>query len=146
MCDSARLYNCARCQCQAIICRRCDRGNHYCSPECAGQSRQEKQREAALRYQRSLKGRHRHAQRQQRYRQRQKEKVTHQCSVQLGAYDLLTTVHKTLVCELKKPLVDKKAGIVCHFCGCHCDDKLRWTFLYRQSTRLPTFSLPSITT
>ena len=31
MCRSARLYNCVRCHCQAIICSHCDYGNRYCS-------------------------------------------------------------------------------------------------------------------
>ncbi|MCU7940734.1 MAG: hypothetical protein KZQ64_00825 [gamma proteobacterium symbiont of Bathyaustriella thionipta] len=68
MCDSARLYNCERCHKQVIICSHCDHGNIYCNDGCAWYSRQEKQREAAHRYQSSHKGRQSHARRQQRYR------------------------------------------------------------------------------
>ena len=89
MCRSARLYNCARCHHQVIICSHCDRGNIYCSGHCSTQSRLEKQQEANCRYQSTAKGRHGHATRQQHYRQRQKQKVTYQGSVDLAAYDLL---------------------------------------------------------
>ena len=30
---SARLYHCARCHCQVILCRRCDRGQVYCADD-----------------------------------------------------------------------------------------------------------------
>ena len=89
MCRSARLYNCARCHHQVIICSHCDRGQSYCSGTCSIQSRREKQQEANGRYQSTVKGRHFHATRQQQYRQRQKQKVTYQGSVNLASYDLL---------------------------------------------------------
>ena len=140
MCYSGRLYNCVRCQRQVIICRHCDRGNIYCSGECTKQSRHEKQQEAAERYQSSHKGRQRHAQRQRQYRQRQqqshqwqKEKVTHQGSPELAAYDSITTGLKTEIPRSDSPLCSKKAGFVCHFCGVQCSDYLRWDFLHRKS-------------
>ena len=89
MCRTARLFNCARCRCQVVICRHCDCSHRYCSANCAQLSRMDKQREAAIRYQLSLKGRRAHAIRQQRYRERQKEKVTHQSSPKQSFNDLL---------------------------------------------------------
>ena len=140
MCDSARLYHCVRCQRQVIICSHCDRGNIYCSGGCSEQSRHKKQQKAAQRYQSSHKGRQRHAQRQRQYRQRQqqsrqwrKEKVTHQGSPQLAAYDSITTGLKT---ERIRPITSsfsKKTKWVCHFCGAQCGEYLRWDFLHRRS-------------
>ncbi len=140
MCHSGRIYNCVRCQHQVIICRHCDRGNIYCSGDCAKQSRHEKQQEAADRYQSSHKGRQRHAQRQRQYRQRQrqsrrwpKEKVTHQGSPELTAYDSITTGLKAEMIQPIAPPFSKKAQWVCHFCGAQCGDSLRWSFLHRRN-------------
>ena len=133
MCRSARLYNCARCHCQVIICSHCDRGNHYCSRECAVQSRREKQHEAGAGYQSSAKGRHLHAMRQQRYRQRQKEKVTHQCSPELAPYDLLLVEPKRVTTRIKKQPLTEGSRFYCHFCGCRCSEQIRWEFLHQQN-------------
>jgi len=74
-----RLFSCARCRKQVLICRFCDRGNIYCSVACSRRSRQESVRRASRRYQRNPFGARNHARRQQAYRDRQK-KVTHQGS------------------------------------------------------------------
>ena len=66
----ARLYLCARCRAQVILCSRCDRGNRYCGRQCRHQAREQARREAAQRYQRSWSGRIAHAQRSRRWRQR----------------------------------------------------------------------------
>jgi len=68
---SHRLYNCARCAALVRICRRCDRGNRYCTAGCAGLRRGESLRRAGRRYQRSRPGACRHAARQARWRARQ---------------------------------------------------------------------------
>ena len=139
MCHSGRIYNCVRCQHQVIICSHCDRGNIYCSGDCAKQSRHEKQHKAAERYQSSHTGRQLHAQRQHQYRQRQqqsrqsqKEKVTHQGSPVQTACDSITTGLKTEIPRPVSHFVSKKAGSVCHFCGVQCE-YLRWDFLHRRS-------------
>jgi len=85
MACSARVYLCARCRCQVLICSHCDRGQRYCAGGCAGAARRESLQGAGQRYQGSRRGRHRHAERQRRYRQRQREKVTHQGSPGAGA-------------------------------------------------------------
>ena len=112
---SARIYNCARCHCQVIICSHCDRGNRYCAGNCTVQSRQEKKRDARARYQSSPKGRHSHTKRQQRYRQQQKEKVTHQCSPKLPPYDSLFVEPKTVTTHIKKRHLVKRSRFYCHF-------------------------------
>jgi hypothetical protein len=84
--ESARLYVCARCREQVIICRCCDRGQRYCAGACAAAARKEAQRAAGRRYQQSLRGRRQHAQRGQRYRENRRtaQKVTHQGDVAMG--------------------------------------------------------------
>jgi len=139
MCRSARLYNCARCHHQVIICSHCDRGNVYCSGQCAKQSRLEKQQQANGRYQSTAKGKHCHATRQQHYRQRQKQKVTYQGSVDLALYDLLLAEpegDKTVKKAAISPLLTDKSAHVCHFCGCRCVQQLRWVFLHQQASQV----------
>ncbi len=85
----ARLYLCARCRVQVVLCSRCDRGNRYCGPACGRQARDEAQREAARRYQQSRRGRVAHARRSGQWRRRRAaaggagdgaQNVTHQGS------------------------------------------------------------------
>lgn len=72
----ARLYLCARCRVQVVLCSRCDRGNRYCGTLCRRQSRQEARSQTAQRYQRSWRGRIAHAQRSRRWRQRRAARET----------------------------------------------------------------------
>lgn len=86
--DSARLFLCARCRTQVVLCSGCDRGNRYCGRACSRQARDVARREAASRYQRSHRGRAAHAQRTRCWRERaavrdegddsEPENVTHQ--------------------------------------------------------------------
>ena len=73
---SARLFLCAGCRAQALICSCCDRGQIYCAGECGPLARRRGQRAAGARYQTSRRGRRAHAERARRYRAR-REKVTH---------------------------------------------------------------------
>ena len=82
MTSTGRFYLCQRC-------RRCDRGQIYCSDACSKAARCEVLRASGRRYQQSSKGRFKHAERAHRYRQR-KNKVTHQGSTTLAQGDLLT--------------------------------------------------------
>ena len=157
MCRSARIYVCARCNCNVMICSHCDRGNIYCSGECAAQARKEKQTKTQKSYQNTPEAHSLHALRQQAYRQRQLEKVTHQSSPRLVPYDVLITPCKEETTQDEPPLTepevvlmtdaalketsgvteiitaDGKPSLHCHFCGCRCSEKLRWAFLYRQN-------------
>jgi hypothetical protein len=69
---SARLYLCALCRSQVLICSACDRGQIYCTPACAMHARKERQRSARRRYQASPRGRAAHVERSRRYRARQR--------------------------------------------------------------------------
>ena len=123
---SARLYNCAHCHVQVVICSDCDRGNIYCNLGCSKKSRIRNHRVANQKYQKSFKGRQKHAERQQRYRQRQKEKnkkVTDQGSPILSPNDLLQP----------KPNENKKP-ICCHFCGKEVLPFLRIGYLHQQGS------------
>ena len=140
----ARLFSCAHCYQQRMICSCCDRGNIYCSPECSQSARKEWVRSAGRRYQNTHRGKHKHAARQRRYRQCQKEssfakamedkKVTHQGSPVSLANDLLSP-------ELTKPTIDLMAEttsqIRCHFCHKRCSDFVRLGFM-RGRTRVQT--------
>jgi len=127
--DCARLYHCARCRCQVVICQRCDRGNIYCTQGCASLTRVESQRSAGQRYQSSLPGRHKHADRQRRYRQRLEGKVTHHGSPP-------TPVGDVLLVELRKrgnregfSVIPPGRVIQCHHCGQVCSPFVRLTVL-----------------
>jgi len=124
--SSARLYNCARCHCQVVICSHCDRGNIYCSKSCADLARRASLNAAGRRYQRTRCGRFKHAERQRRYRSRCR-KVTHQGSPELPPNDPLTTRSEAPA----SVAITKDEGICCHFCGRPCSPFLRLGFLRR---------------
>jgi hypothetical protein len=77
--DSYRLFSCAlpECHSQARLCRKCDRGNWYCSRDCSATARRRCLRRAGAKYQRTRRGREKHKVRQQLHLVR-KEKMTHQ--------------------------------------------------------------------
>ncbi len=75
----ARLFLCARCRAQVLVCSCCDRGQIYCAGGCAREARHQAQRAAGRSYQASRRGRVNHAARARRWRARQKN-VTHQGS------------------------------------------------------------------
>ena len=83
-----RMFACALCQREVLLCSGCDRGQRYCSVGCREQARRDCLRAAGRRYQGSRAGRFAHARRARRYRLRQKI-VTHQAS---QAAPLQTTV------------------------------------------------------
>ncbi len=55
--ESQRLFRCDDCDRSASICRSCDRGQRYCSRDCARQARLKAHREANRRYQATARGR-----------------------------------------------------------------------------------------
>ena len=71
----ARLFVCARCRVQVLLCSRCDRGQRYCGRACSRAARSQSLRAAARRYQRSWGGRMAHAARSRRWRQRCRERA-----------------------------------------------------------------------
>jgi len=133
--SSARVFNCARCHGQVVICSHCDRGNLYCGKRCSQAARRQSQREAARRYQSTRRGRLCHAERQRRYRQRRKEKVTHQGSPPVLPDETLPAESEPSVRRSDFPALDRADGIRCHFCGRVCSPLLRQSFLHRRPTR-----------
>jgi hypothetical protein len=69
----ARLFVCARCREQVLLCSRCDSGQRYCGRTCSRAARLESRRAAGRRYQRSRAGRLAHAARSRRWRQRRRQ-------------------------------------------------------------------------
>lgn len=137
--ESHRLFNCARCQEQTVICTRCDHGHRYCSGECSEASRKKSMREAGARYQSTERGRQTHAARQQRYLLRQEE-MTHQGSSQVPEeLPISPRATEDEVAEEEVKDDDEKMrgpGLApapgptrCHFCGRVCGSFSRLGFL-----------------
>ena len=134
MCTRARLFHCARCRRQVVICSHCDRGNRYCGKRCAQTARRQSQREAARRYQATRRGRFAHADRQRRYRQRRCAKVTHQGSRPLPPDDRLSVTSRTSARPGAAAGADPGGERRCHLCGRRCSAFLRQGFLHRRPT------------
>jgi hypothetical protein len=102
-----RLFLCARCRQQVVLCSRCDRGNRYCGRACWRLSREAANREAGSRYQRSYRGRLAHARRAQRWRERRAQapqNVTHQgCPAEAANAPLLAWPHDTTTAIVETP-------------------------------------------
>jgi hypothetical protein len=129
---SARLYHCARCHCQVMVCRRCDRGHVYCAKGCAQQARRDSLQRAGARYRSSRRGRLNNAERQRRFRARH-QKVTHHRSVPQAAPAVLPgNVEGRLSAR-----VDAPTTIHCHHCGCEVDPFLRRDYLRTHRHRHP---------
>lgn len=127
---TARLYVCARCRAQTIICRHCDRGHRYCAA-CAPLAAQEARKRASQRYQASEQGQRHHAARQQRYRERQQKKVTHKgCAESVNPLKALFPQIRPITPPAPTPQV-RLFEHVCHFCEALCSAFLRLDFLLR---------------
>ena len=131
---TARLFNCARCRQQQLICRMCDRGQRYCGPGCARAARSAARRAAGARYQHSRRGRFTHAARQSRYRARQ-QKVTHQGSL-VPDVDVSLPVSALPGALLAASPPPPPLTIVCQACNGRCSPYLRSGFLRRGTETL----------
>jgi len=136
MLPSARHYLCARCRCRVVICRHCDRGNAYCTGECAELARRESLRRAGARYRRTPRGQHHNAARQGRFRARKKEKVTHQGSLPILALVLLGLALNPRERVPEPERETTRTAIHCQVCHRECSPFLRNRFL-RPSERVP---------
>ena len=132
--STARLFNCAGCRRQRLICSACDRGQRYCGPTCAQAARAASLRAAGARYQRSRAGRFGHAARQRRYRARQ-QKVTHQGSaVTATAVSSPASVPAAALADSpirQAPAPAIAAALRCHFCTDACSPFVRRRWLRR---------------
>lgn len=126
---SARLYSCCRCHAQVIICRRCDRGQRYCTKGCSVKARRDSLKRAAKKYQSSRAGHFNNALRQQRYRARKKQKVTHQCSIGISTHGVLkATVNRQQAITLPPK---HSSILICLHCKSVCGPFLRHDFIGR---------------
>ena len=139
----ARMFLCACCRAQVVVCGHCDRGQRYCAGGCSERTRRRLQREAGKRYQRGSVGRHKHAQCMRRWcawSGARANKVTHQGSQEPGGNDVLAASQTTtptctsLPCvSLPMPIaavaVAAPAPCRCNFCGAAIPTQLRRDFL-----------------
>jgi len=136
----ARMFNCARCACQVLICSHCDRGHIYCAGDCAHAARKKSLNQSCQRYQSSRQGQLKHAARQARYRERQRQKVTHQGSGPVPGHDSLVQQLKLLLREIVPNIIHTEttatAKLTCHFCHRPCLPFVRWVFLSQFSSKL----------
>ena len=119
--ETLRVFACARCKSQVLICSSCDRGNIYCSPECSKARRQKTFRDASKRYQASAQGARNHAKRQRHYRERS-QKVTHQGSSKqkiTAKSSRLGGIKRFFASSLRARKSESTKAEVesCHFCG-----------------------------
>ena len=128
--QTGRMFLCAACRVQVVVCRRCDRGQIYCGRPCAAAARRAAQRAAGRRYQQSRPGRFAHAARARRYRARSKI-VTHQGSVTPVGGDLLASKAVLPASNLVEP-----ASVSCARCGARCATAVRLGFV-RHHRRAP---------
>jgi len=129
---SGRLFLCAGCRRQVIVCSCCDRGQVYCTGACAKQARRRTVQQAGRRYQASHRGRRMHAARMSHWRARQ-QKVTHHGSPTPGSSDLVAPAAMTATRAAVAPADPARLpGPHCHWCGRTCLSLLRQGFLRRR--------------
>jgi hypothetical protein len=131
----ARLFLCAGCRTQSLICSCCDRGQVYCAGDCAQRARRRTQEAAGRRYQSSRRGRLAHAERARRYRARC-NKVTHHGSPAPSSDDLLSpgslAIASGAASSDDRP---RRVASHCHWCDRRCPDLVRNGFLRRRFRR-----------
>ena len=128
---SCRIFLCVCCRRQVLVCRRCDRGQIYCTGTCAQEARREKQRNARRRYQATPRGRAMHAERNRRYRVRARRVTDHGPVIEqetgllrrLEGSDAL----RELSAERMSPVHSR-----CHHCGRSASSSLRLSALRRE--------------
>ena len=136
--DTPRAILCARCRTRVLICRRCDRGQIYCSRECSAARRRESQRASEHRYRKSEIGRRNNAARQRRYRERrERECVTHQGPLDPAPAAQPASRHAASTDEPTPSQLATDASpspptYSCAFCGRACSDFARPTALRRR--------------
>ena len=128
MSPSARLFHCARCHCQVILCRACDRGNVYCDNGCAQAARCASLRRAGARYRLTRRGRLNNAERQRRFRARQ-QNVTHHRSAARPSPAVLPDNASCLGRPALPTRLDDPTAIYCQHCGGEVDPFLRRDYL-----------------
>jgi hypothetical protein len=135
--ESGRLFMCARCGCQVVVCGCCDRGQIYCDGDCSELARRQTLHRAGRRWQRTSRGRRMHAARMARYRARQRQIVTHHGSPAPPRGDLVAVGATAMPRDDASPAEPPgQAMTQCHWCGRCCLLPLRQGFLRRCDHRL----------
>jgi len=152
--QTGRLFLCARCQTQVLVCSQCDRGQRYCATGCADITRLSLQREAGKRHQQGRAGRHKHASRMHQWRKRRAAAakiVTHHSSLGTPADAVLpgnesppaippdsqpqlpcspTASESIVLCATANSPCDVSAPVWrCHWCQSPCPALVRQGFL-----------------
>ena len=131
--EHGRLFLCARCRAQVLICRSCDRGQIYCNEGCAREARGERQREAGRRYQTSCRGRAAHASRARLYRARRKSVTHHGPLSQSGRDDPAPSTPPAAESQRSSPRnLSMRSSCSCQWCECRCSQFVRQEFLRRR--------------
>lgn len=151
---TARLYNCARCHKQVVLCSHCDNGNIYCLDGCAARARRESIRKANKRYRRGRKGRTNAAHRQANHRRRKRShivdeaesenKVTHQGSPGDCSSDSMPNDSEANRLEQKSPVTATSSAsttapadeIHCRCCGRPVRLQLRRGYLRQRRRKI----------
>jgi hypothetical protein len=146
---SGRLFVCAWCGCEVVVCSCCDRGQIYCGVDCAGQARRQTLRGAGRRCQQTRRGRRMHAARMARYRAKlaqssacvavgmpdegwPREIVTHHGSPAPSTGDLVAGGATAMPRDDASPAEPLGPAMThCHWCGRCCRLPLRRGFLRR---------------
>ena len=128
---TGRLFLCARCRLQVLICSPCDRGHIYCAGECSKLARRASGCEAGRRYRRTRKGRFANAESSRRYRDLQKNAI-HQGSLTeppdpLLRQDLALAIVAPETCAIPQTSSTQQ----CHFCRARCSQFVRFGYLGR---------------
>jgi hypothetical protein len=133
---SGRLFLCAGCRAQVVVCSGCDRGQVYCPDGCAKRARHRTLRQAAQRYRRTGRARRMQAARTARWRARRRERVTHHGSPAPVASALLAGGTASVPCGDVSPAEPPlRAMTHCHWCGRACRPRPRQGFLRRRNRR-----------
>ena len=123
--DDTRWFRCERCLDMVRICRRCDRGNRYCSTACRREARRESVRTARKLYAQSQQGRVRHRDRQRRYR----ERLGGESAKPGPRPRAATETSRKVNAAPKKPAGHPVTVHRCHACGRPCCEFIRLGFL-----------------
>lgn len=128
----ARLFQCALCHAQALVCSKCDHGQIYCSDRCSMFARHNSLIAAGKRYQATIKGRRNHAARQARYEMKLQSNLTHHSSPDPSPCASMQQLENS---AKKSEKGHERTALIC--CCCHkpVSEWLYHGFLQRKSSK-----------
>ncbi len=110
---------CRWCHLLFCVCRRCFRGQAYCSDECRIAGRRKNHREAQRRYRQTLKGKKAHCEAENRRRhglsRKNEKKMDDPSSTRLPSWCMELLFYAHLIVLYARAWFDKTGR--CHFCG-----------------------------